>query len=83
MVRLSVCVGSSCHLKGAPDIIAEFQKLIAEHEVWNKIELKGVFCLENCRNGVSVKVNDNMYGVRDTESAKKLFEEKILTEIGG
>ncbi|NLZ53082.1 MAG: (2Fe-2S) ferredoxin domain-containing protein, partial [Thermoanaerobacteraceae bacterium] len=45
---ISVCVGSSCHLKGSYDIIRILKDLIKEHNLEDKWELKAEFCCNNC-----------------------------------
>lgn len=73
---LSVCVGSSCHLKGSYDVIEAFKKLIAEHAD-GKIELRACFCLGRCADGVSVKADDKyILGVNGANA-----EEKFMGEI--
>ena len=47
MLIIEVCVGSSCYLRGAPEVIASLQKLIVEHAP-GRIEIKGTFC-QHCR----------------------------------
>lgn len=42
---LSVCVGSSCHLKGSYDVIEAFKRLIEKHGLGDKVELRACFCL--------------------------------------
>ncbi len=44
MVTISVCVGSSCHLKGAYEIIEICEELIEKLKLKDQIELKGNFC---------------------------------------
>lgn len=50
---ISVCVGSSCHLKGSYDIIRIFKELLNKHNLENEWELRAEFCCNNCRNPVS------------------------------
>ena len=33
MVIVQICVGSSCHLKGAPEIVALFEKSVKEQKL--------------------------------------------------
>lgn len=41
---VTICIGSSCHLKGSRDIIASFQRLVSLHGISDKVELTGSFC---------------------------------------
>lgn len=80
MTKLTVCIGSSCHLKGSRQVVEEFQRLIAENNVKDKVELNGTFCMGKCREGVCVTVDDEFFSV-SPETAKQFFEEKVLTRI--
>ena len=82
MLFVEVCVGSSCHLKGAPEIVELLQKNIAENHLEDDIVLAGSFCAGKCnRVGVTVTVDDNVYTGITTESFKEFFTDKILTPI--
>ncbi|NLW64632.1 MAG: (2Fe-2S) ferredoxin domain-containing protein [Clostridiales bacterium] len=80
-MKLTVCIGSSCHLKGARQVVEGFQALIAENHLEDKVELTGTFCLGNCQNGVSVKVDDELFSVQP-EICKSFFEEHIIAKLG-
>ncbi|HHV82932.1 MAG TPA: (2Fe-2S) ferredoxin domain-containing protein [Tepidanaerobacter syntrophicus] len=75
---ISVCVGSSCHLKGSYDIIRIFKELLAKHNLENEWELRAEFCCNNCRNPISVKIDgSDPYSVLP-DDAETFFREKIL-----
>ena len=78
-MKVTVCIGSSCHLKGSRQVVEEFQHLIAENELQDKVELGGTFCMGNCQQGVCVTVNGELYSV-SPETAKSFFEEYILAK---
>ena len=80
-MRLSVCVGSSCHLKGSYEIIQTFKKEIAERHLEDKIELKASFCLGHCTSGVAVRLDDEFLDNISPENAKERFETEILSRI--
>ena len=80
MTKLTVCIGSSCHLKGSRQVVEEFQRLIAENNAKDKVELNGTFCMGRCREGVCVTVDDEFFSV-SPETAKQFFVEKVLTRI--
>ncbi len=61
MIFVSICVGSSCHLKGSERLVELFQQKIAEEGLENDIILSGSFCLGKCnRVGVTVSVGDGI-----------------------
>jgi NADH:ubiquinone oxidoreductase subunit E len=78
MTTITVCVGSACHLKGAYNIIDQFQKLIETNEVSDSVTLKGSFCLGKCSKGVSVKVDDSDVLSVSTDCAESFFEKYVL-----
>lgn len=62
-MKLTVCIGSSCHLKGSRQIVEKLQALLAEHQLQEAVELNGTFCLANCRSGVSVTLDDQLFSL--------------------
>lgn len=78
---ISVCVGSSCHLKGSYDIIQALTKKIEKNNLKNKIELKASFCLGNCMNGVSMKIDDELVSNASVDTIDEIFEKQILPRI--
>lgn len=80
-MTISVCVGSSCHLKGSYDVIEILKKQIAERKLEDKAELKASFCLGNCADGVSVKVGEKLMGGFNAQNTEERFIKEILPEI--
>ncbi|OPZ86207.1 MAG: Respiratory-chain NADH dehydrogenase 24 Kd subunit [Firmicutes bacterium ADurb.Bin419] len=77
-MKVAICIGSSCHLKGARQIIEQLQTLVAENNLTDKVELCGAFCMKNCVNGVNVTVNDEMFSVTP-EDVKNFFEKEVVS----
>lgn len=76
---IQVCVGSSCHLKGSPEVVELFQDSIKEHELENEITLAGSFCIGKCnRIGVTVQVDDEVHIGVTRENFKEFFEKNVL-----
>lgn len=75
-MKVTVCIGSSCHLKGSREVVEGLQRLIGENKLEEKIELGGAFCMGNCQNGVSVKIGDEIFSVTP-ENVDTFFAEKI------
>ena len=80
-MKITVCIGSSCHLKGSRLVVASLQKLIAENNVSDKVELGGTFCMGKCQQGVCVTVDDEFYSV-SPETVDTFFKENILAKLG-
>ena len=61
MILVSICVGSSCHLKGSGRLVELFQEKIKESNLEDDIVLSGSFRLGKCnRVGVTVSVGDGI-----------------------
>ena len=79
-MKITVCIGSSCHLKGSRKIVEVLQDLIRAHQLDDKVDLGGTFCLGNCQKGVCVTVDGELYSV-SPDSVNKFFEENVLAKV--
>ena len=75
-MKITVCIGSSCHIKGSRVVVEELQRLIAENGVGDKIELEGTFCMDNCQQGVCVTVNEEFFSVTP-DTVGEFFQEVL------
>jgi NADH:ubiquinone oxidoreductase subunit E len=82
MRTIEVCVGSSCFLKGAHSVLDALVAQVRRHGLEAQVRVIGAFCMENCRQGVSVKVDQTVYSVPDAQAAAALFAECFLQESG-
>ena len=80
MIKITVCIGSSCHIKGSRKVVEQLQALISEKGLEEKIDLGGTFCLGQCQRGVSVEVDGEFCSV-SPETVDEFFEQKILTRV--
>ena len=80
MIKITVCIGSSCHIKGSRSVVEQLQYLIAEKNLGEKIELGGTFCMGKCQQGVCVSVNDEFYSVTP-ETVGEFFENSVLSKV--
>jgi NADH:ubiquinone oxidoreductase subunit E len=78
VITVTVCVGSSCHVKGARNLIDNFQRLLKEYRMEGLVELKGSFCMERCGEGVNWRINDELLTSLNVKDAVSLFKEKVL-----
>ena len=79
-MKVTVCIGSSCHLKGSRAVVERLQQLVAENDLKDRVELSGKFCMGNCRNGVSVTVDDVLFSV-SPETVDDFFKENVLAKL--
>ena len=48
MINVSVCIGSSCHLRGSYNVIQTFQHLIEENLLYDKIDFVPLITSYGC-----------------------------------
>ncbi len=80
-MKITICIGSSCHIKGSRQVVGQLQELVSERGLEDKIELSGAFCMNNCQKGVCVTVDDELYSV-SPETVKDFFENTVLKKLG-
>ena len=79
-MKITICIGSSCHLKGSRQIVEEMQRLVAEHQLKDRIELAGKFCMGNCQNGVCVTIDDEIFSLKP-EDTRAFFVNEVLPRL--
>ncbi|MBQ4055207.1 MAG: (2Fe-2S) ferredoxin domain-containing protein [Clostridia bacterium] len=80
-MKITLCMGSSCHMKGSRIVIERIQELVQERSLQDKVELSGVFCMQKCgTKGVSVTVDGEYFSVIP-EDVDRFFEEEIQAKL--
>ena len=79
-MKVTVCIGSSCHIKGSRQVVEQLQYLISENNLSDKVELGGTFCMGKCQQGVCVTVDDTFYSVTP-ENVEEFFEKNIKAKV--
>lgn len=77
---VTICIGSSCHLKGSREIIEKLQQLLHD-KGWEKdVELRGSFCMGECVKGVCVKIDEELFSLSPS-LVEQFFCEQILNRL--
>ncbi len=79
-MKITICIGSSCHLKGSKQIVDQLQSLTTQHGLQNEVELCGAFCMGNCTNGVSVMIDDELFSLCP-QTVKTFYDSEILVRL--
>ena len=80
MLKITVCIGSSCHIKGSRQVVEQLQYLIAENQLGEKVELGGTFCMGKCQKGVCVNVDEEFHSVTP-ENVGDFFKNAVLAKV--
>ena len=84
MIIIQICVGSSCHIKGAPEIVELIEKAVEDYHLEDEIVLAGSFCIGQCnRVGVTVQVEDDVYTGITKENFKEFWDTNVLGRVQG
>ena len=79
-MKVTVCIGSSCHIKGSRQVVEQLQDLIAKNQLGDKVELAGAFCMGECQKGVCTKIDDVIYSVTP-DTVEEFFNTEILGRV--
>ena len=89
-MKITVCIGSSCHIKGSRQVVERLQALIRENSLGDKVdlsgtfsdevELAGTFCMGKCQQGVCVTADGEFFSV-SPESVDTFFAENVLGRV--
>ncbi len=79
-MKVTVCIGSSCHIKGSRQVVEQLQELIAANGLVDKVELAGTFCMGRCQEGVCVTVEDEFHSVTP-DNVTEFFEANIKAKV--
>lgn len=80
MIKVTVCIGSSCHIKGSRQIVDALQSLISKNNLKDKVELGGTFCMGKCQQGVCVTIGEELFSV-SPDTVNEFFEKEILSRV--
>ena len=79
-MKITVCIGSSCHVKGSRQVVERLQYLINDNGLDEKVELGGTFCLGKCQQGVCVTVDDNFFSV-SPDTVDEFFNNEVIAKV--
>ena len=79
-MKVTVCIGSSCHIKGSRPVVEKLQELIAKENLSDKIDLGGTFCMGKCQQGACVTVDGEFLSV-SPETVATFYEKEIKARV--
>ena len=79
-MKVTICVGSTCHLLGSRTVVERFKALVDENNLADKVELSGKFCMGKCGEGVCVTIDDVTHIIQK-DQADEFFKSEILAKV--
>ncbi len=78
-MKVTVCLGSHCHLKGSSRVVEKLQTLIEAHKLQEIVDLRGSLCMGVCQDGVSASVNEKKFSLTP-ETTESFFKDNLLAQ---
>ena len=79
-MKITVCIGSSCHIKGSRQVAERLKSLIEENNLADKVELRATFCMGRCQQGVCVTVDEEFHSVTP-DNVTEFFNNEIAAKV--
>lgn len=79
-MKITICVGSTCHLLGSKTVVDRFQELVEENNLGDKVELAGKFCMGKCGEGVCVTIDDVTHIIQPAD-ADEFFKNEVMAKL--
>lgn len=79
-MKVTVCIGSYCHLKGSRLVVERLREKIAQDKLEDQVELVGTFCMGKCQDDVSVSIGDTVYSV-SPDTVDTFYETEIAAKV--
>ena len=76
-LRVSVCVGTSCLLRGAQDMLHALIGHVEERGLQDAVDIQATFCFEQCDRGPTVSVGEQVLERCTFEQACEVLEQEL------
>lgn len=80
-VNVTVCVGSSCHVRGSRAVLKRFAEVIKAEHLEEEVVLLGSFCMERCGETMNWKFNEEDISSKNLEDAEKTLRNKLVETV--
>ena len=77
--KITVCIGSACHVKGSARVVELLEKLVKTYQVADKVELAGIFGTGNGQRGVSTTFDGKSISLNENNTEEFFVKEVLPT----
>lgn len=81
-VKVNVCAGTNCFLKGSQNILHGLLDQVREKNLQDRVQLSASFCFENCDRGPTVTIDSQKIPDCTTERAWTELKNKLEQKNG-
>ena len=75
---IEICMGSSCFARRNVKLMELVKEFIAENNIAGKVDLKGSLCLDQCKNGPNIKIDDKIFHKVDAITLIKILNDELI-----
>jgi NADH-quinone oxidoreductase subunit G len=76
-LQISVCVGTSCYLRGSQDLLRAVIRQIEEDGLADQVDVKATFCFERCDRGPTARVGDTILERTDLDKVMATLKQEL------
>lgn len=76
-VEIIICMGSSCFARGNERNLAVIERYVREHELQDRVELRGSLCMGACAEGPNLMIGGQLYHDLDEGTVLDLLRERF------
>jgi NADH:ubiquinone oxidoreductase subunit E len=76
-VTVTVCVGSSCHIRGSRAVLKRFAEILKAENLKDEVLLIGSFCMERCGEHMNWKFDDEGISSPTVEHAEQMLRSRL------
>ena len=80
MIKVTICTGSSCRMKGAQFVMEDLERCVRRKGLENEVEICRGGCMGRCQLDVGVRVDGQYFSVAPSD-AENFFLEEILRRL--
>lgn len=81
-MKVQICIGTACHLRGSQEVIKKMEALVDEYNVRANVQLAGCFCAGKCsQKGVTIMIDEKDYYKVTPDTVEDFFEKTILQNL--
>ncbi len=75
MKEIKICLGSSCYVKGAKEVLTHMQQWISDEALNGDVLLKGSFCMGHCQKGLTITIQEKpIHYITSENAVEKVVE---------
>jgi len=81
-MKIEICQGSSCHVKGAVKVLDLLRKALKENKLEKTVEIAGTTCLGQCKSsGVNLRIDGTILTGITEENFTDFFKTNVLDKV--